>query len=219
MPVRPEINGVFGQFAEVGRALDFVALAIAHLETIATQIDNVALLEIDHAARHLQQGGSIRGGKHFAIAHAKKQRCALTRNDRAARIRFADHGNGKRACQLDYGCTGGGKNVRGFLQMFMDQMGNDFGIGIRGERVSRCAKPVAYRFVVFDDAVMHHGDAGADMGMRILFRGFAVRGPARMGNARIPGQLFALGGSGKFGNPAGTAQALQCSIDGNGNAR
>src|SRR4029077_5326695 len=64
----------------------------------------------------------------------------------------------------------------------LHQVGDDFGIGFGGELVPFFNQLLLKRDVVFDDPVVHHDNApgAVPMGMRVLFSGTAVRGPAGM---------------------------------------
>jgi hypothetical protein len=65
----------------------------------------------------------------------------------------------------------------------LDQVGDDFGIRLRRERVSLCEQLDAQRGMVLDDAVVHHRDIAGDMRMRVTGIGCAMRGPAGVRNA------------------------------------
>ena len=77
---------------------------------------------------------------------------------------------------------------RGFqvaVQILLDQVRDDFGVGLGDELVALGLKLLLERQIVLDDAVVHHHDvAGAvAMRVRVLFGGRAVRGPARVADA------------------------------------
>ena len=69
--------------------------------------------------------------------------------------------------------------------MLLDQVGDDFGVGLGGELVAFLDELLLQGEVVFDDAVVHDDDlAGAvAMGVRVLFGGAAVGGPAGVTDA------------------------------------
>ena len=64
-------------------------------------------------------------------------------------------------------------------------MSDDLGIRLGNERVSLSHQLLLEGKVVLHDSVVHHYDASCAvaMGMRILFRGAAMRGPARVANS------------------------------------
>ncbi len=77
-----------------------------------------------------------------------------------------------------------------FVQATGNQMGDHFAVGRRLELVAFVEQPGFDRAEVFDDAVVHHGDAavaaqvrmGVDVGSR------PVRGPARVADADAAGR-------------------------------
>ena len=70
-------------------------------------------------------------------------------------------------------------------EIFLDQVGDDFGVGFGDELVAFVDELSLQRQVVLDDAVVHHHDASGAiaMRMRVLFGGPAVRGPAGVADA------------------------------------
>ena len=92
--------------------------------------------------------------------------------------------------------------------MVVDQVGDDFGVGLRGELVAERAQAVALLLMVLDDAVVDQREvAVADVRMRVAFGDAAVRGPARVADAE--GGVEALGDRRGFhlGDAAGAAHA------------
>ena len=67
-------------------------------------------------------------------------------------------------------------------QIFLDQVRDDFGIGLGDELVSLRGSAAASARVVLDDSVVHHHDfaLAIAMRMRVLFGRTPVRGPARV---------------------------------------
>ena len=71
------------------------------------------------------------------------------------------------------------------LQILLDQVGDDFGVGLGDELVAFGDQLLLQREVVFDDAVVDDDElAGAvAVGVCVLFRGAAVSGPAGVADA------------------------------------
>ena len=65
-------------------------------------------------------------------------------------------------------------------------MGDDFAVGVGCEyRAFRC-QARAQLFIVFDNAVVHHGnEIAAQMRVRVTFAGHAVSSPTCMCNADV----------------------------------
>src|SRR6185295_6266200 len=95
----------------------------------------------------------------------------------------------------------------------MDQVRDNFRVGVRGELVAERSEPGADRFVVLDDAVVHHRDAAGDVRVGVALGGHAVRGPARMADADGAVQGVLLGQLLELSHPPARAQALQRAID------
>src|SRR6266550_4472132 len=77
---------------------------------------------------------------------------------------------------------------------FLNQMGEDFGVGLGAEYVAALGEGLPQRSGVFDDAVVHHGEGAAAVRMRMGIDGVrgAVRRPARVRDrGRAFGQLTA----------------------------
>ncbi len=89
----------------------------------------------------------------------------------------------------------------------MDQMGDDFGVGLRLESVAERAQAFALLLVVLDDAVVHQRDAVADVRMGVGLGDAAVGGPAGMADAEARAEAFDRGRVLHFGDAPGAAHA------------
>src|ERR1700719_860225 len=69
--------------------------------------------------------------------------------------------------------------------ILLDHVSDDFSVGFSGEFVAFFDELTFQRDIVFDDAVVHDddGSGAVAMGMRVLFGGAAVSGPAGMADA------------------------------------
>ena len=96
----------------------------------------------------------------------------------------------------------------------MNQMRDDFGVGIRDEAIAGKRKPCAYLFVIFDDSVVNDRKAIlADVRMGVTLGRNAVRSLARMRDAKVavnPGLIRHLG---ERSHAPDTAQAMQPVVD------
>src|SRR5262249_44095236 len=72
------------------------------------------------------------------------------------------------------------------LQLDVDEVGDDLGVGLRGERAPLGDELGAQRAVVLDDAVVHHADARDLVRVGVLVGGLAVGGPAGVADAELP---------------------------------
>ena len=71
------------------------------------------------------------------------------------------------------------------LLYLLDEVRDDLGVGFGNELVALRDQLALQIKIVFNDAVVHDDDApcAVAMGMRVLFRGPAMRGPARVPDA------------------------------------
>ena len=107
-----------------------------------------------------------------------------------------DHRNGKSAVELRDGHPDRRQQIVGGLAMpvRMDQMRDDFGIGLRAKHVAARLQTLAQRFIVLDDAIVNNRDlVTRQMRMRVVRRGCAMRRPARMRNAAQSMELERIG--------------------------
>ena len=100
----------------------------------------------------------------------------------------------------------------------MNQVGNDFGVGIRGEFVTGGFKLSAQFFVVFDDAVVNNSQAIGDVRVGIALTWRTMRGPAGVGDAGVTAEVLLFGFFGQVGNAAGRADTNQAITIKDGNA-
>ena len=134
------------------------------------------------------------------------------------------HGNGVGSVQLSAGGFDGLEQIA--VVVAVDEVADDFGVRLAGKHIALGLQLFAQRLVVFDDAVVHQRHAGglatvdvgpwavAEMRMRVAHLGRAVRGPARVGNARQPLQIVLLHLRQQLGHARSTACALNTLADG-----
>ena len=111
-----------------------------------------------------------------------------------------DHGQTVSTVQLFHSGLERHGQILQILEFVIQQMGDDFGVGVRGEHVARRLQAGAQFLMVLDDAVMHHGQAIGDVRMGIAFGGHAVGGPARVGDADAGRELAGVGQRSEVGN-------------------
>src|SRR5690606_36408802 len=90
-----------------------------------------------------------------------------------------------------------------------NQMGDHFGVGLGGEHIALGLQLAAQHFVVFDNAVVYHGNVAGDVRVRVGFRRFAVGGPTGVGNtgaARHGVGVYGIGQRLHFAQAAGAGQ-------------
>ena len=108
------------------------------------------------------------------------------RADDAPRLARRDDRDRVRAFELGDGELHGAQQVllRRAMPMRVHEMRDGLAVGLRAERVALRLQPLAQRFEVLDDAVVHDRDlAAGQVRMRIDRRRRAVRRPARVRDA------------------------------------
>src|SRR5882724_8386663 len=99
------------------------------------------------------------------------------------------------------------------LEMVVDEVGDDLGIGLGFEHVPEHREPGAMLLMVLDDAVVHYRDlTHGDVGMGIGLGDAAVGGPARVTDARDPGELLRRRLALHLGDATDAAYALDAAV-------
>ncbi len=187
-------------------------LAIDDPAALQLQVHHVAFVQVNDLVGDAGQRHGVGGEEILAFADAHDQRRTLARADHAMRLVAAEHGNGIGAVQALDRLLHGFEEVAGVH--LVDQVGNDFGIGLALEDVAGGSQLGAQFVMVFDDAVVDQGDALARKVRMGVVRGRrAVRGPARVGDAGKAGQAGFLDLAFQFGHARGAARTLQRAID------
>ncbi len=185
--VGTQLDGVGRELGFDHRTLDGSAIDTGNAMAGTGDLGAVAVVEIDHAAGNLQQGGRIRGGIGAVIGETEQQRRAFTCDDDAAGVVFAHDGQRVGALQFGKRRADGIEEIGNGLQLPFDEVRDDFGVGIGSEDIAFGLQCIAQGFMVFNDAVMHDGEAAGDVRVGITLRGNAVCGPAGVGNASAAG--------------------------------
>lgn len=113
-----------------------------------------------------------------------------------------------RDCSLERG-----RKVAELLQLVLEQVDDGFGVGIGAEDIAQALEALTQRFVVLDDAVVHHGQILAgEVWVSITLARRTVGGPASVGDAQTPGQRLGVQRSLQFADLADPATAIQCTL-------
>ncbi len=100
------------------------------------------------------------------------------------------------------------------LEIEVDQMRNDFRVGVGDEFVADRTEPLADLFVVLDDAVVHHRQSVlADVRMRIAFGRGAMGRPASVRDAQAAMHLCLFHHFGERRHAADAAQPVHAAVD------
>ena len=164
-------------------ATDGVALGIEDREAVAANHRPVAVFQIGDGIGEGRQRDGIGAEEHLALAMADRQRRAIARADDQIGIVGEHDGEREGAFQpLDRG-VGGLDRARAVLHRVGDEVGDDFGVGLRGEGIAVALQFLAQFGEILDDAVVDDRDAARKMRMGVGLVRNAVRGPARVADA------------------------------------
>ena len=219
VPIRPQLHRAGMRVHRAHRALrrDVAAVSVADPHAAQLQVHHVAFFEVDDLVGYAGQRHRVAGEEVLALADAHDQWRPRTRADHAVRLVMAEHGDGVGALQPLRSGLHGGEQVA--VVEMVDQMGDDFGVGLAFKVVAAGAQLAAQRVVVFDDAVVDERDAvAAEVRVRVDHRRRAVRGPACVRDA---GEAFESGVghlARQLGDAANAARPLQRAIGMHGHA-
>ncbi len=170
---------------------------VHHAHTIGREHGDVAVGEKENLAGVLEKSGNIASDEVLTPAEADNRRRAHARGDDFLRVVGGNKNQRIDSAQLAQ------RPAHGFLErhalhVFLDEVRNNFGVGFGDELVAFTLEHFLQLQVVFDDAVVDDDKlpGAVPVGMRVLFRGAAVRGPAcvadavRAGDGRLLDDLF-----------------------------
>src|SRR5690606_2106034 len=88
--------------------------------------------------------------------------------------------------QFGQGGAEGAEQVLFLTVVVGQQVGDYFGVGFRGKGVAQFLELLTQLVMVLDDAIVDYGQPLGHMGVRVVFGGFAVGGPAGVSYAQVP---------------------------------
>ena len=149
---------------------------------------HLLVAEEDDVARVAQNRGNVRRDEEFAVAQADDDRRPVPDGDDFFGIVGRDeHQREQAAHQQERPAHGVLEAV--VFHLALDQVRDDFGIGLGDERVALPLKLLLQIEIVLDDAVVNDDDLARAVAVRVrvLFGGPAVRRPPRMADAVVAG--------------------------------
>ena len=177
------------QFLEVGAFLDIVVYVLDFQFFMRINNSHVTVFEIDHLAGVLHDGGAVGADEVLVVADADEQGAALLGEDDLVGFVGTDDGEGIGAHHIGKGDADGfGEVALLVLVDVVNEVYQHLRVGFAAEDVSALCQLLAESQVVFDDAVMDDGDAavGGEVRVGVGAARFAVGGPARVPDARVP---------------------------------
>ena len=184
---------------------DLRAEGVVDDDPVGADDGDLAVLHIGHVARVLDDRRHVRGDEMAALAVAEQQRRVLARGDEALRQVGAEDAEGVGALDAVEHAVYRVEDAAAALVVIAQQLRDDLGVRLRAEAHARGDEKALELDVVFDDAVVHDGDALvlAQVRVGVDVVGLAVRGPARVPHAhRAAEALSAVRQRGEHLQPA-----------------
>src|SRR5690606_1626622 len=179
------LQAVGGVLVAQYRVVHQLVLPVPDFSGLQRQTGVVALFQIDELIGYLQQGQGVGGYEAFFTALAYDQRATHSGAVQCVGLVLVDYPQCVSTVELGQGGAEGAEQVLFLAVVMGQQVGDYFGVGLRGEVVAQLLELLAQLVVVFDDAVVDYGQPLGHMGVRVVFGGFAVGGPAGVGYAQV----------------------------------
>ena len=178
-------------------AVDRLASRRHERDALGAHDDDLAVLDDLDLARLGEEGRDRGGDELLAVAAADHQRALLAGADEDVGVVEAHRDEREVALELGVGGADG-LLERAERHVVRDQVGDDLGVGVRGEDGALVHQAGLEGQVVLDDAVHDDVHAVGGVGVRVgvALRHAAVRGPARVADAGARG---VRGGDGRAG--------------------
>jgi hypothetical protein len=222
MPVRAQFGCPAVRMHRADRPVGGVvasAFGIGDPVAAQLQVHQVALLQVNDLVGHTGQGHGVTGQELFrtALAHPQDQGRTSPGAHHPMGLVLVKHGQRIGAMQALHRRLQGPEEIA--LVMGVDQVGDHLGVGLAFEHISPGLQLCPQFVVVLDDAVVHQrhppGRTGgnpctvAEMGVCVVHRRRAMRGPACVGDAGAAGQVALLDLACQLGHPRRAARPLQ----------
>jgi len=170
-------------------AVDLVAGERLQTHRGGGELRHLAVLEEDHVAGVAEESGDVAATEHFSLADADDEGRRGLGDHQAIGCASRNDGDRVRALDLaDCGANGFEEVRRAGAHGAVDEVGDDFRIGVRREANAIRFERLAQSHVVLDDAVVHDGDVTGRVRVGIVLARTPMRGPARMPDPGRTGQ-------------------------------
>ncbi|MNQ83516.1 hypothetical protein D3C85_985990 [compost metagenome] len=186
-----------------------LAVDIPDLHAVTADFGDVALFQVHEAIGDLTQRQLVGGEEVLTQAQANHQRAATASRNQTIRLQSTDHRQTVSTVQLFDGGLKSNSQVDQFFELVIEQVSDHFGIGVGGEHVTQCLELFAQGFVVFDDAVVHHGQIAGEVRVSVAFTGCAVGCPTGVGNPQATCQRLSFQSLLQFADLARTTHTLK----------
>ena len=173
------------------RTLDRLAVERRDMHPFPREDHHLAVVQEEDVSCVAQNRRDVRGKKEVPLSQTDHQRALASRAHDSTRIPLPEDADGVGPGEVGEGPARGPLDVRVLLQILLDQVGDDFGVGLGAKDVPFGDKLLLEGQVVLDDPVVDdHQIAGAvRMRMGVLLGGPTVRRPAGVPQPHGPGEV------------------------------
>ena len=213
VPVRAPLNRLGAELTLHRRPFHGFAAGAGDLHAAAGQQRQVSIAQKSVAARYREQRGNVGSGIVLRLAQADHHgRAAMGGQDRV-RLRGRQDDHGVTAFQSRQRIARSRGKVLACTQFRVDEVGDAFGVRFARENHAPGRELLLDRFVVLDNAVVRNRHPLArEYGMSVLFRGRAVRSPARVGDTDLALKGLPFEFLDQPGHLPGPAKAFQTAV-------
>ena len=169
---------------------DGLTVEVGELYAVGRDDGEIAVAEKEQVARVIEDGGHVGGNEVFILAQTDYGGRTIARGDNFIGFVDRDDAQSEHAGKLFDGLPHGFFEwgtvaISSFQKVFLDEVGDDFGICFSGELVAFLNQLLLEGQVVLDDAVVDDDDCAGAVAVRmgVFFAGAAVSGPARVADA------------------------------------
>ena len=209
MRVAAQLHGVGLPVDPVDSRRDRPVLAVADLEVVGGEPNDLAVLEVGHPGGVGRDRHRVAGQQVLAIADADHQRAAEPCTDDLTGMTVAEDGQPVRPLEPGEGPLDRLERLVEPFQLAGDQVRDDLRVGLALEDEPLRLQLAPQHRVVLDHAIVHDGHArsraaAAEVRMGVAVRRRAVGRPSRVADPALAGQGALLELLLQRANPAGT---------------
>ncbi len=171
-----------------GFALDRSPVKGCDSNTLTRDFCHLAIFEVKHAPCMLEDRRHVGGNKILALAQPDNNwRCGLCGQQATAIIVGKDHDR-KGAFEFAHSRPSGLHELHSLIHMMVDQLRDDFGVGLRMEGPATLLESLLQLQKVLDDPVVDDHNLARTVRVGILLAGRPVGSPARVADPDVPGK-------------------------------
>ena len=165
---------------------DRAPLRVQDAEPVGPDLGDLAVFHKGHVTRVLQQRRDVRGDEGLPVARAHDDGRGVLGDDEPLRVAPAEEHQGVGAVDLPDGLAHRVEQIHPPRGLLLGQVGDELGVGIRGQRRATPEQGLLEFQVVLDDAVVHHNRVAGPVRVGVGLGRASVGGPAGVADAGMP---------------------------------